>query len=682
MKAVSLLGILVVAALAARLVVIQVWACESYMARAKSQHEKRVTLRATRGRILDRHARVLATSLESQSFFVHSLCELDSVRSFAVRFRRRHSNTQAGFLSRLRKRRPFVWVARQVMDGPSEDELPEGIGRVVEMRRNYPMGTLAGQVLGFTSVDHVGIEGVELQYNALLTGSSGEMVSRVDARGEALNAFGELVRLPDDGADVVLTLDADFQSIAEEELSAAVDSFRAKSGIAIVMDPRTGEILAMADVPLYDPNAFAKYGADVRRNRAVTDVVEPGSTFKIVAISAALEEGVHVPGDQIFCENGTMELPGGECIRDVHPRGWLSLGKVIEESSNIGASKVARNLGPARLNRYIRRFGFGLPTGVALPGEVPGVVRHPSLWSGRSLETLSFGQEIGVTALQVGAAYGAVANGGLLMVPKILRYTSRGDSALHVEQPQVARRVVSEETATQVRGFLEAVVDSKAVHAKVPGYRVAGKTGTAQRALEGVAGYDPGSHISSFVGFLPAEDPDLLCVVMVDSPDGVHWGSQVAAPVFSRIMQRILSLRGTPLRHRAGALAGGGVHAPPSDPPAVEGLLRETALRVLARTGWPARVSGRGTRVVRQQTNADDGTVDLFVAGGAAPEDGQRVSVPNVVGVPLRQAVSQLTGTGLQVRASGSGWVVGQVPTPGTAVARGTVCRVTCGSAG
>ena len=683
LKAVGLLGMGFALVLAARLVVIQFWASEAYTARARSQHEKQTELRASRGRILDRHGRVLATSLKAQSFFVNRVSELDSLRAFAVRFSRREGKDEAAVLKRLHGKRSFVWLARKVMDGPPEDQLPDGVGRMVEMRRSYPMETLAGQILGFTDIDNVGIEGVELQFNTFLTGAPGEMVSRVDARGETLSAFGEVLQLPEDGADVMLTVDSDYQSVAEEELAAAVDSFQARSGVAIVMQPYTGEILAMADVPLYDPNAFGNYDPEVRRNRAVTDVFEPGSTFKIVAVSAALEEGTHRPDDRIFCENGSMPLPGGKSVRDVHPCGWLTLREVVEKSSNIGAAKVARVLGKGRLNRYIRRFGFGMPTGVALPGEVAGVVRHPSQWSGRSLETLSFGQEVGVTAVQMAVAYCAVANGGQLMVPQILRQMVRGDSVLQAGRSEAIRRVITRKTAATMAGFLEDVVTHSAVQAQVAGYRVAGKTGTAQRSMAGSSGYDASSHISSFIGFLPVERPELLCLVMIDSPNGVHWGSQVAAPVFSRIVKRILSLRKTPLRHRA--VAGGGVAddggtAPQT--PVLTGLLQDAAVRALNRQGLKARVTGQGNRVVGQQPGAEVDEVTLLVALDDSTTADDAVFVPDVTGVPLRQAVFQLTAAGLRVKVSGSGWVVTQAPQPGTAVVRGAVCRVTCGKTG
>ena len=293
-------------AIGCKLVVVQYLANESYTDRAESQHVRDTPVTARRGQILDRHDRVLATTLESQSFFVNHISDADTRRAIAVRFSRESGESTRRMLRRMSDERPFVWLARQMREGPDLDDLPDGVGHVVEMRRSYPMSTVAAQLIGYTDVDNVGIEGVERSLDSLLRGQSGEISSRVDALGRAIGDFGVVKRLPEDGADLVLTIDADYQSIAEEELEAAVAHFEAESGMAIVSDPGTGEILAMANVPLYDPNDFGRYDPAVRRNRAVTDIFEPGSTFKIVAVAGALEEGHVAVEDSVFCEYGRL----------------------------------------------------------------------------------------------------------------------------------------------------------------------------------------------------------------------------------------------------------------------------------------------------------------------------------------------------------------------------------------
>lgn len=633
-------------AIGCKLVVVQYLANESYTDRAESQHVRDTPVTARRGQILDRHDRVLATTLESQSFFVNHISDADTRRAIAVRFSRESGESTRRMLRRMSDERPFVWLARQMREGPDLDDLPDGVGHVVEMRRSYPMSTVAAQLIGYTDVDNVGIEGVERSLDSLLRGQSGEISSRVDALGRAIGDFGVVKRLPEDGADLVLTIDADYQSIAEEELEAAVAHFEAESGMAIVSDPGTGEILAMANVPLYDPNDFGRYDPAVRRNRAVTDIFEPGSTFKIVAVAGALEEGHVAVEDSVFCEYGRLEVEGG-VIRDTHPMGWLSVSEVVEESSNVGTIKIARTLGPAGLFRYARLFGFGGITGEGLPGEVSGSLKHPSSWSGRSLESISIGQEIGSTALQVVTAYSAIANGGYLLAPHIYRFGRRGHSRMVETGKDSVRRVVSSQTAESMRMFLQGVVArGTGSRAAVAGYRVAGKTGTAQKAYANRSGYDPDLYVSSFVGFLPAESPELLCLVVVDSPRKSHLGSQVAAPVFSRIMQRILSRRGTPVRHRAQLAASSTSRARP--------------------------------RLDRTPPEVDDGFPYLEVDALTIESEAAGLRMPNVVGAPLRSAVSELTRAGFRVKATGSGRVVRQIPPSGSVVRSGTVTRVTC----
>ncbi|MCY3765757.1 MAG: penicillin-binding transpeptidase domain-containing protein [Gemmatimonadetes bacterium] len=676
-RAICLLGGIFVLILTCRLAALQVWTGDVYSARAKRQHEKRTVLQANRGRILDRKGRVLATNLEAQSFFVNKVDGLDSLRSIAVRFSGRDGAENAALLQRLQKKR-FVWLARKVFSDPRQDPLPKGVGRIVEMRRTYPMGELAGQVLGYTDIDNLGIEGVELACNLLLEGEHGDMTSRRDARGEALGALGVVRRMPEDGEDVMLTLDVDYQSIVEEELAAAVSQFRAVNGIAVVTSPRSGEILAMANVPLYDPNHFGKYDAAFRRNRAVTDIFEPGSTFKVVAVAGGLEEGLWRREDRIFCEFGRMQVPGG-VIRDTHPCGWLTVQQVVEESSNIGTVKIARKLKQAGLYKYVRLFGFGNKTTVDLPGEVAGNVKKPTRWSGRTLASMSIGQEIGVTALQMAMAYGAIANGGRLMAPRIYRRRSP-DGVWESKRPHVLRDVVSEETAGNIAEILEGVVlRGTGKNAQVPGYRVAGKTGTAQRAKEGGRGYDPNRYVSSFIGFLPVERAEFVCIVIVDGPKGIRWGSKVAAPVFSRIMQRILSLRDTEMRHRAVAESRGD-EADKASRPVLAGLTRKVAKRVMDRQGIEPIQVHEGSRLsVGPQARSTGNLESRHEAAEAdSGKTGDYIATPNVLGVPLRQAVVTLTSSGLSVSASGSGRVVSQTPGAGMPVARGTTCNVVC----
>lgn len=662
LNAISAVGLAMFCVLIYRLVTLQVLAADEYAALARNQQEARTRILADRGRILDRNGRILSRNVESQSFFASSRTNPEAVRAIVGNLAPNFKESNSRIRERLRAKRPFVWLARRVEDGPAIDRLPEGVGREIEMLRKYPMGDVAGQLLGYTDVDNVGIEGLELAFDSLLRGKAGEMVLSVDALGKHVNAREAVRRPAEDGEDLVLTIDLDYQCIAEEELESVVKRFQARSGIAIVTNPLTGEILAMANVPRYDPNDFGRYDPALRRNRAVTDIYEPGSTFKIVAVAGALNEGRIDLEEKIFCENGVLSVPGGE-IRDHDPYGWLSVGEILKFSSNIGAAKVARALGPGGMNRYVRLFGYGATTGSDLPGEVSGEARHPSKWSRRSLETISIGQEIGVTALQMAAAYGAIANEGRLVTPRIRLRAGANGAAPLPRKPDVVRQVVTPETARLVTSFLEEAVNGgTGRRAQVPGYRVAGKTGTAQRALENGAGYDPERFIASFIGFIPADRPELLCLVIVDGPKGIQWGSQVAAPVFNRIMRRILGLRNTELRHRTELAEASRLPGSDGPLPAASGLARETASRVPARHVNASRAPGRGDGVA--------------ASTALAPEE--TVHTPDVTGIPLRQAIHRLTSTGLRVKASGSGRVVRQVPRAGTRLSRGSFCEVTC----
>jgi cell division protein FtsI/penicillin-binding protein 2 len=674
LKTIALLGLCFALMLSLRLASLQIWSVDTYTHAAQSQHVKQKVLQANRGRILDRQGRILATNLESQSFFVNGVSNLDSLRSLAVRFSDQAGQNEVELLKRLEKTRPFVWLARKMFNGPSSVDLPDGVGRIVEMRRSYPMGTSAGQILGYTDTDNTGIEGIERGFDLLLRGEPGELSARVDARGNVISAWGAVKRLPQDGEDLHLTLDADYQSIVEEELSATIDTFSAHSGIALVMAPHTGEILAIANVPTYDPNTFGHYPPWMRRDRVVTDQFEPGSTFKVVAVAAGLEEHKIKATDEFFCENGNLPVAGGQTISDTHPSGWLTVRGILEESSNIGTVKIARKVGKHDMFRYMRLFGFGAKTGTDLPGEVSGQLRHPSDWSDRSLETLSIGQEIGTTALQMAAAYSAIANGGYLMTPTIFKKTMRNNETTLENAPRLIRQVISPETATTLTSILEDVVrQGTGENAQVPGYRVAGKTGTAQQIKEGHSGYDPDRYISSFIGFLPAERPELLCLIAVDSPKDTHWASQVAAPTFSRIMQRILSLRQTPLRHKA-RLADRPSKAAPSADLNLVGLSSLTAERVLNRLGWVCTFSGDGLQVATQHLNATQHKALLFLEN--PKKDLTAVQIPDLRGTSIRQAVSHLTTLGLRVQIRGSGKVVNLTPSPGSQVIHGDLCTV------
>ena len=536
--------------LAGNLFRIQVLRGAEYAEDARGQHERRKALEAMRGRVLDRNGEELAINLRSSSFAADP-ARVDEPALVSRRVSRLTGRSQPGLLRTLQSQGSFVWVARKTEPDVAQAMRAWGhpaLWEIIETVRWYPFGSLAGQVVGFTNVDNRGIEGAELSFNDRLNGRPGWHTVSVDGRGYVLANAASPDCVPEHGDNVVLTIDTRYQQILEEELEQAVGSFRAESGMGVLVHPKTGEILAMANVPLCDPNRVWEYKRELRKNRTVTDVYEPGSVFKIVTAAAVIEEGAMDSSTVIFCENGRMKVAGG-VIHDSHPYDSLTFRQVIKHSSNIGTIKAARRVGGGAVYKHARLFGFGTKTGVRLPGEVPGMLSHPSRWSRRSLDTIAMGHEISATALQLAVAYSAVANGGLLMRPKIVQSVLRPSGTLvYRSEPEVVRRVISEETAhVLVDMLIDVVQGGTGVNAHIEGVEIGAKTGTAQRVRENGRGYSD-DFISTFAGFLPARDPELVCVVVLDSPKEAHFSSQVAAPTFRRIMQRILALKDPPVR--------------------------------------------------------------------------------------------------------------------------------------
>lgn len=408
-------------------------------------------------------------------------------------------------------------------------------------KRVYPHGQLAAHLLGFVGRDGQGLEGIEYFFDGPLRNKGSRIEVLRDGRGKRLySPEGAKDSWEVDGKDITLTLDEVVQHIAEEELAAQVVRQQAKGGVAVVLDPFSGEILALAIYPSFDPNAYLKSNPRAWRNRAITDSLEPGSTFKIIPLAAALEEGLTSLDEQIDGEEGTLSLSRQIILRDIPPHDRLSLEEVITQSSNIGTIKVSRRLGKERLYRYVRLFGFGSKTGVDLPGEAAGLVSPPQKWSKVSLEFLAIGQEIGVTPLQLATAYAVIANGGLWVKPRIVKTFGPPQKPEGKMAPPIGRRVLAPTTCRQLtRALIRVVSGGTGTRAALEGFEVAGKTGTAQK----MGPYQHSSeqrYMSSFVGFVPARHPQAVILVMIDEPQGVHLGGAVAAPVFREIAQRAM----------------------------------------------------------------------------------------------------------------------------------------------
>jgi len=614
-----------------------------YAQRARAQHERQEVLSARRGEILDRAGRELAIDVASVSFYGHPGAMGDRA-GVARHFAGFGARTAADLHRQLDSDRPFVYLLRQTRDEDLERARAQrfqGVFEQKEVRRFYPYGHLAGQLLGFTNIDNEGREGVELALNDLLAERPGAARSYIDNRGRFLPDRSEPTEPARPGARVRLTVDAVIQGILEEELARAVAESGAESALGVISDPRTGDILALGSVPLFDPNHPGDSPAAHRRNRLITDPFEPGSTFKPITMAAVLD-GRRVSADTIvFCEQGNLELATGDTLRDTKPHGWLTAAEVMSKSSNIGMVKLARTLQRAQLYESLRAFGFGTRTGMGLPAESAGLLHHARDWSERSLATISIGQEISVTAVQLVQAFGAIANGGVLMAPRLLAEVRGADGQVRRTEPQKIRRVVSEETAAILQDMLRGVVrDGTGRKAAIDGVEVAGKTGTAQRALPDGGGYADDEYVASFVGFLEAPGgAQYIGLVVVDNPRVGKYGGTVAAPAFRRAMERVLALDGPP---NLSSVATADLAASTMQTeliPDLRGLPLARARVQAARRGLALRLEGVGELVVSQdpapQVDRGSGAVvvcRLGVAADIPPLGSMRTT-------PLRQAV-------------------------------------------
>lgn len=536
-------------AIMARLYYLQVVDHQKLASRAASQIHEEIRIAPKRGDISDRHGRKLAVNVEVGSVFgVPS--RVEDPRRTAKTLSRATGVRRDFLLRELKKDRPFVWLARRISPSRISQVKAldlEGIGFLKENRRYYPQRELAAQLVGLAGIDNQGLEGVELHYDDFLLRDAVWLVAEKDAYGRDILFSGPTPEALGEGAEVRLTIDEAIQHIAQKELARGVRESGAKGGCIVILEPRTGEVLAMANLPFFNPNNFQSYGPRYFRNRALSDLVEPGSILKPVLLAAALEEKAVTLRTLFFCENGAMPFMG-RILHDVHPHGYLDAEGVITNSSNIGATKIAQKLGPEKYHHYLRKFGFGQKTGIDLPGEAEGLLRSVPEWSGLSISALAIGQEISVTPLQMAVAYAALVNGGALMEPYAVGAVIDDDGAvLRQRTPSRVRSVVSAETSRRVRSTLGKVVTrGTGVDASVKGYSVGGKTGTAQKYDSRLKSYSSKRYLASFAGYAPHDEPRLVVVVMIDEPGKTIWGGSVAGPVFRRVVGRVLRYMNVP----------------------------------------------------------------------------------------------------------------------------------------
>ena len=720
-KRLYLLGAILVlwaGAISLRLVYLQIFRYGDFEQRAQRQQQRTTEVAAKRGVIYDRAGRELAMSISVDSVFAvpADIPDLAGTISLVARITR---DDPRELLARCKAARTFCWLARKA-DAEIADRIRSmnlrGIYFQKESKRFYPKRELAAQVLGYVGMDDEGLSGIERADDDELRGKPGRMLISVDARRKW---FGSVEKQPDPGENVVLTIDEKIQYIAERELETAMRETHAESGTVVVENPKTGEILALANRPTFNPNLARDITPQKLKDHAVSDVYEPGSTFKVVTIAAALEEKLTHPSEVFDCQMGSIVINGMR-IRDSKPHGLLTVAGILAESSDVGAIKIALRLGEERFYKYIRAFGFGQHTGIELPGETRGLSKPLNRWSKVSIGAISMGQEIGVTPLQLVGMISTIANDGIWVAPRIVAGTTepRGTPQMVAFHPGVQRPVISPMTAAQMKQMMQGVVlHGTGKKAILEGYSSAGKTGTAQKVDPSTHAYSHTKYVASFAGFAPINDPAITVAVILDSAVGLHQGGQVSAPVFQRVTQQVLEYLHTPhdvelppsrqvllaerrvkdqdVEEGSPDRLGDTLDAadiPPadaSDQPAVASaasspnitasVVMPAALRQ-AEPAVPAVPKQNQTARPEDKPGASPLPVHLQSSGTVVLEVEQGgIAVPSFLGKSVRAAIEMAQESGLDLDVVGSGLAREQSPPPGSHVASGSQVTVKFG---
>lgn len=678
-------------AICLRLVWLQVVDYGDFTQRAARQQQRSIEVSPARGNIYDRNGNELAMSVNMDSVFAVP-SEIPDVHGTAGILGKILKSDATDIENRLKASHAFAWVARKVDSDTSSRVRAlnlKGIYFQKEPKRFYPKQELAAQVLGHVGLDDKGLFGIEHEFDARLKGKPGAMVISMDARRRW---FGRVEKNPDPGENVVLTIDEKIQYIAERELEQAMKDTHAASGTVIVENPHTGEVLALANRPTFNPNTVNAGDGKLLEDPAVSNIYEPGSTFKIVTLSAALEEKLTRPDEVIDCQMGSIVVNGLR-IHDHHAYGNLTVQQILEHSSDVGAIKLALRLGEERFDRYIRAYGFGSQTKIELPHETWGITRPLSRWSKVSIGAISMGQEIGVSPIQLISMVSTIANDGVYVAPRIIMGTTapRATPQLVTFHPVPGRRVISPMTAAEMKQMMQGVVlRGTGTRAILNGYSVAGKTGTAQKTDPDTGAYSKSHYIASFTGFAPVNNPALTVLVVLDSPVGParadHEGGFAAAPVFARVAQQVLAYWNVPhdvevLDQKQFALRkkvkeqdvaeGSSEHisveaevVPPATPAQPAAAATGSLPAAQAQVAQPlAAVDAGVAQAPSPVRTSEKNTVVLDVAGG--------VQVPDFSGMPLRAALEQAEGAGIELEVSGSGVAQSQSPPAGSYIPHG-----------
>lgn len=640
----SSLILLVWAVLAGRLFQIQVLDGSDYRSRGRRQAQVKEILPADRGTIYDSKNIALTSNLIHYSVGVHP-AQVNPEYEIAGRLHTITGKSAAHYRKRLDSDKKFIYLERNLDDPRCEQLLTQNFPGVTvekQVRRNYPHENIAGQIIGFINVDGAGIAGLELQYDRYLQGEAGWMIKQADGLGKTQRKISLPIQAPIDGADIFLTIDLEYQTLLQEELMRRLEETGSRYASGILMNPQDGSILAMASVPDYNPGNPGQSPLENQKNRVITDQFEPGSTFKLVCATAALDQNIVALDQEFNCEGGAYSF-AGKTIQDWEEFGLLNFSQIIEQSSNVGIIKVAERIGATSLYRYSRDYGFGARTNISLMGETGGILRQPQDWSDISLAELSIGYEVGVTALQLACAYSALANGGILMKPRIVdRIISRNGKLIYGDRPEVIRKVADSRVMDQLSNVLtRAVVSGTGTNARLAGWSIAGKTGTAQKFVDG--SYSRKDYISNFAGFFPVENPRIVGVFVLDEPNyGYHWGGIGAAPLFRRVVQRIINLDD------------------------------ELQMAAQADQSPPHPQARQSSRLA-----VNVPPLVLSTAAVVAPDsNGDRPTMPDIRGMSLRKALHTVAELGMKPKFQGSGRVVWQNPKPGDVVRPNSTCAI------
>ena len=652
---ISLLVIFAWGGLGYRLFNIQVINGDKYHKQGQKQSQTKVILPALRGTIFDKNGIPLTRNIIHYTIAADP-SKVQNKENIAKELSKLTGKPVNYYVKKLNNKNNFAYLERNLQKKyaqPIVDKQFDGIIIQRHARRSYPQDNIVGQLVGFTNVDDEGLAGIEQIYNNQLSGKNGWTIKQRSGSGNINVKNNFPIQEPIDGANIQLTINIEYQSVLQEELLKQLNKTAAVSTTGIIINPQTGAILAMASVPDFNPNRPNKSPTENQKIRACTDQFEPGSTFKIVAATAAIDKNLVRIEDEFDCENGTYQY-NSVTINDHKPHNVLTFGEIIAQSSNIGIIKVASHIGEKSLYKYAQKYGFGTSTNIGLSAETSGTLRKLRDWSKISLAEISMGHEVGITALQLAMAYSAVSNGGILLKPYIINNIKNIDGvSIYSEEPTVIRKIANENVMNQLSQLLiRAVETGTGIEANIPGWQVAGKTGTAQKFIDGV--YSHTKFVSNFVGYLPASNPQLLCVITLDEPKlGYHWGGTGAAPVFKRVMERIINLDDS-IKIPKNIINGSTMHMPILvDKKSNKTFKNEPILL----SSFANELKSISTSIKQQENKTG-------------------IVVPNVRGMSLKKAINTLHIYGLESKFAGSGTVVWQSPKPGTVSTIGTICSI------